>query len=289
VTTQPDERTTTGRPAGSSRRQRWWLELPLAVLFYYVYSRIRDLHGDATEHSQHVARSHGLDILHVEKVLHIDVEHGVQHIVLPARDLVIAMDVFYGTAHFILTCLVFLWLLFRGTPQRFRHGRNVLAIGTAIGLVVFAFYPTMPPRLMPPGIKTIDTASTIGGLWSYNHGVLEHITDPYAAMPSLHIVWSSWVAYVLWRGRSATSRWRKLFWLYPIVTGFTIIATGVHWTLDLAGGAVVFAMAVAATHALERFHERRAAGSGPPGHGAWGSKSSSDIDSEIPLSRETAT
>ncbi|MBV9098196.1 MAG: phosphatase PAP2 family protein, partial [Frankiaceae bacterium] len=120
---------------------------------------------------------------------------------------------------------------------------------------------TMPPRLMPAGIKTQDTMDTVGSLWSYNHGVLEHISDPYAAMPSLHIVWSSWVAYVVWSwlGRRGATRARWLAWLYPAVTGLVVIVTGTHWVLDLAGGAAVFAVAVAAAKGLDRVSSSRSA------------------------------
>ncbi|HEX3907198.1 MAG TPA: phosphatase PAP2 family protein [Mycobacteriales bacterium] len=273
----------TERPVAEQRRPRWWLELPLAVAFYFVYAKIRDLHGDATEHSRGIARAHGYSILKVEKWLHIDVEHGIQHYALKSRDFIIGLDVYYGTFHFIFTCAVFVWLLFKGVPDKFRHSRTVLAIGTAMALVVFAVYPTMPPRLMPPGVKTVDTNEVIGGLWSYNHGVIEHISDPYAALPSLHIVWSSWVAYALWSNLPASRRWRWVFWIYPVFTGYAIIATGVHWTLDLVGGAVVFVVALLLTKWLERGlarRRRRQAGAG--------ANSSSDIDSEVLASRDTA-
>jgi membrane-associated phospholipid phosphatase len=163
----------------------------------------------------------------------------------------------------------------------------VLGIGTAIALVVFAAYPTMPPRLMPPGVKTVDTASTIGGLWSYNHGVIEHIADPYAAMPSLHIVWSGWIAYVLSRRVEGQSRWRWAFWVYPVLTGFTIIATGVHWVLDLAGGAVVLAIAITLANLIRRRQQSRR-----PDRDQWpgerGANRSTQVDSTESLG-DTAT
>lgn len=246
-------------------RQRWWLEIPLAVAFYWAYATIRDLHGTATAHAARLAREHGFAVLHAEQALGIDVERGVQTVVMHSRPFVVAMDVFYGTGHFLFTAGVFFWLLFRGSPQIYRRARNVLAIGTAIALVGFALYATMPPRLMPPSVKTIDTLDAVGGLWSYNHGVLEHISDPFAAMPSLHVVWASWVAYALTL-RMHSSRWRWLFWLYPAITSFVIIATGTHWTLDLAGGALVFAIAVWAAKRVDRLslrlrrrHDRRLA------------------------------
>lgn len=233
-------------------RQRWWLEIPLAVAFYWCYAAIRDLHGTATMHATRIARQHGYDVLHLERALGLDVEKGVQAVVMHARPFVVAMDVFYGTGHFLCTAGVFFWLLFRGSPQIYRRARNVLAIGTSIALVGFALFPTMPPRLMPPSVKTIDTLDAVGGLWSYNHGVLEHISDPFAAMPSLHVMWASWVAYALTL-RMHDRRWRWVFWLYPALTCFVIIATGTHWVLDLAGGAVVFVLSVVAAKRIDRF------------------------------------
>ena len=236
-------------------RQRWWLELPFAVVFYWCYAMVRDLHGSATTHAVRLARQHGYDVLHVERALGLDVEHGVQAIVMHVRPLVVMMNVFYGSLHFLLTTGVFLWLLFRGSPQVYRRARNVLAIGTAIALVGFAVFPTMPPRLMPPGVKTIDTLAVVGGLWSYNNGVLEHISDPFAAMPSLHVMWAAWVAYALTLTMQHSRR-RWAFWAYPAVTSFVIVAAGTHWVLDLAGGAVVFALAVAAAKQVDRWSIR---------------------------------
>ena len=236
-------------------RQRWWLEIPLAVAFYVVYAQIRDWHGAATAHDTKLARRHGFDLLHAEQWLHIDVEHAVQHaFVYHLRPVVVGMDVYYGTLHFLLTLGVFLWLLFRAAPAIYRHARNVLMTGTAIGLVCFALFPAMPPRLMPPGMKTQDTMDTVGGLWSYNNGVLEHISDPFAPMPSLHIVWASFVAYVIWlHVRTSPRRLVRLLpWVYPVLTGLVVVVTGTHWVIDLVGGAVVFAAAVGVAHLVDR-------------------------------------
>jgi membrane-associated phospholipid phosphatase len=252
-----DAVTTSGPGPG---RQRWWLEIPLAVAFYLVYAQIRDLHGAATAHSWGVARRHGFDLLHLEQWLRIDWEHPVQRaFVYHLRPVVVGMNVFYGTLHFLATVGVFGFLLLRAAPPIYRHCRNVLMTGTAIGLVCFLLFPAMPPRLMPPGVKTQDTMDTIGSLWSYNHGVLEHISDPFAPMPSLHIVWSSWVAYVLWfhlrRSRRTWVRWTP--WLYPVLTGLVVIVTGTHWVIDLAGGAVTFAAAVGVARLLDRWQAGR--------------------------------
>ena len=62
-------------------------------------------------------------------------------------------------------------------------------------------YPVAPPRLAGPDTGTVDTLATVGGVWSYDHGVLERISDPYAALPSLHPAWATWCGLLLWRGR----------------------------------------------------------------------------------------
>lgn len=234
-------------------RQKWWLEIPLAVAFYILYAQIRDWHGGGALHQRGLARRHGYDLLHLEQWLHLNFEITFQNaFIYHVRPVVVAMNVFYGTMHFVATVGVFGWLLFRAAPPVYRHARNVLMTGTAIGLVCFALFPAMPPRLMPAGVKTQDTMDTVGSLWSYNHGVLEHISDPFAPMPSLHLVWASWVAYVIWMyTRSAQRRWlRPLPWLYPVLTGIVVIVTGTHWVIDLFGGVAVFALALVVAKAL---------------------------------------
>jgi len=108
-------------------------------------------------------------------------------------------------------------------------------------------------------VRTQDTMDTVGGLWSYNNGVLEHISDPYAPMPSLHLVWASWVAYVLWtHTRRSERRWiRWLPWLYPAFTGLVVIVTGTHWVIDLFGGVAVFGLALLVATAVERWLAKR--------------------------------
>jgi membrane-associated phospholipid phosphatase len=246
-------------PIPAERRPRWYLQIPLVVAFYWMYANIRDLHGDATMHPQsaRIAERHGVDVLHLERVLHIDIEWVVQKALLPYHWLVQLLGGFYGSAHFVITAFAFGFLLFCATPARYRYWRNVLAIGTLLGLACFALYPTMPPRLLPhPQYPYVDTMYQIGGLWSYNRGVLEHISDPFAAMPSLHIVWSGWCCLALWHRFRAPWQHRLLV-AYPLLTGFAVIVTGNHWVLDLVAGALVLAAAWGLNQLGHRLAARR--------------------------------
>ena len=243
--------------AESRSRPRWWVQILAALGFYLIYAQVRDLHGQLSVHAQATqARHHGEAILHLERVLHLNVELGLQHAALHARPLVVAMDVFYGTFHFLATCAIFIGLLGWAPAATFRRARNLLAVVTALALIGFALYPTMPPRLLPGRFGYQDTMTTVGGLWSYNRGVIEHIADPYAAMPSLHIAWATWCAIAL--GLVLRKRWQRLLLAtYPVFTAITVMATGTHWLLDLLAGEALLACSWVLVVRWERFTSRR--------------------------------
>ncbi|MDQ6637833.1 MAG: phosphatase PAP2 family protein [Candidatus Dormibacteraeota bacterium] len=235
------------------RPPRWYVQVSLVVIYYWLYAEARDWHGSIADDPDSflTARDDGLAVLDIERWLHIDVELGWQHALLQVHWLVKGLDAFYGSAHFLVTALVLAYLLLRGKPAVYRYWRNVLALATGVALACFALFPTLPPRLLPSPYGYVDTLHVVGGLWSYNSGVLEHISDPYAALPSLHIVWAGWCALVLWRLlRGHWTRWLAVG--YPFLTAFAVIVTGNHWILDLVAGASVLLGSWALTAALHR-------------------------------------
>lgn len=225
------------------RLLRRLLELGLALALYRVYAALRNAQGQGqpAERPTVRARHHGFDVLSLERTLHVDIEHTAQSVVLAAPEWVVrAANVYYSTVHLTLTALVFLWLLLR-RPLRHTMWRTVLLLGTGIALLGFALFPTMPPRLLP-GVGYVDTVVAYGGLWSSQAPVLEHVAHPYAAMPSLHVVWALWVGAALWR----EGRWPWRRWLGPLhvaATAVAVVVTGNHWLLDVVAGAAVFAVA----------------------------------------------
>jgi len=101
----------------------------------------------------------------------------------------------------------------------------------------------------------VDTLDVVGGLWSYNHGVLEHISDPYAPMPSLHLAWATWVLLAVWFALPARSRRaRALLLAYPVVVYFTVVVTGTHYVLDGVAGAAMVGLSVGAVALALRLH-----------------------------------
>jgi hypothetical protein len=236
----------------------WWREVLLAVVAYLLYAKARTLHGHSLTHRDSIrALHHGQDIFNFEKTIGIDWEKGLQNALLSQHWLVKILGGYYGGAHFIVTIGVLVWLLVR-RPERYRFWRSVLFLVTMVAVVIFIFYPAMPPRLLPHGSGTVDTLSAIGGLWSYNHGVLEHISDPYAPMPSLHLAWATWVAAALWSSLPARSRKaRALIIAYPCLTYFTVILTGTHYVIDGLAGMALTAVCYSAVAWAVRWWPRR--------------------------------
>ena len=204
------------------------------LAFYGVYTFIRNrgVNDAGVEH----ARTNAERIIDWERAIGSYHEETIQDWFLDAEWFISFWNVFYGTAHFIVTVVALVWL-FRRNPSRYPLWRNTLACTTALALIGFAFFPLMPPRLMPD-YGFVDTLKEIGGLWSFDSGTMQKISNQYAAMPSLHFAWSSWSAFVLYP--MVRPRWLK--WLiasYPFLTLFAIIVTANHFWLDAAGGALI--------------------------------------------------
>ncbi len=216
---------------------RWAAEVALLAALYSAYARIRDNEGaEQSIHAVGSAQAHGLAVLHLEQGLGLAWEHGIQRVFFHVSWLLKCFDVFYAVAHVGVTAAV-LMLLAVAARRRYSLARNALAIGTAIALIVFALDPTMPPRLLDQS-HAVDTLATVGGVWSFHTPAIEKIADPFAAMPSLHLLWAVWCAAAMWS--LCRRRWqRRLAAAYPILTGVVVVATGNHWLLDLVAGAVL--------------------------------------------------
>jgi len=227
-----------------SRELRWWREVLYAGGFYFVYSLIRNA---TAADSASVAFRHARTVIHAERLLGMYHEESIQDLFLHYHWLVRALNVYYGTFHFVVTTLALIWC-FRRRPDRYPLWRNTLAATTGLALVGFALFPLMPPRLLDAcnsfgacaHYGFVDTLERFGGLWSFDSGTMKSISNQYAAMPSLHCGWALWCTATLWplsRGRE----WVKAVLVaYPCLTVFAIVVTANHFLLDAVGGAAVF-------------------------------------------------
>jgi hypothetical protein len=219
--------------------------LGVAVI-YGTYEISRGLlTGDAS-----TAIRHADDITRLERSLHLFIEPELQNVARAIPGMLRLFGVLYLTLHLGLTGLCLFWL-YRRRPSAFAFVRTTLLIATVISLVIFALYPTAPPRMAGVGIA--DTVS--GAHFDLNHGLVKLFYNPFAAVPSLHF------GYALIVGLSAARQVRsRLARLaaggYPALVLAIIVTTGNHFIVDAVAGALVAGAAALSAAALLESYPR---------------------------------
>ncbi|MEV6678040.1 phosphatase PAP2 family protein [Streptomyces erythrochromogenes] len=220
------------------RRPRIWFEILLIAVSYWTYSLIRN----AVPEQKSIALANADWIWGVEKTLGIAVEQSVNHAVNSVTWLIVGMNYYYATLHFVVTIGVLVWI-YRFHPGRYAATRLVLFATTGVALVGYYFYPLAPPRLMN-GQDFIDTVLVHHTWGSMASGNLKHMSNQYAAMPSMHIGWSLWCGLTIFAVASAP--WARILGLlYPTATLVVIVATANHFWLDAVGGMICLAFGYA--------------------------------------------
>jgi len=270
----------------------WVHEILVIGVVYMVYSFVRNQFGSATlavgDEPRH-AFNNAVDIIKVEKAIGLFHEQAIQKWFIGTRWIIQFFNIFYGTAHFVVTLGILIWLFIR-KRSTFARWRTTLMVTTVLALIGFALFPLMPPRLLnayardctknetetsevvcyrygggelseelhQPNYHFVDTLRTVGGLWSFDSKKLDAVSNQYAAMPSLHIGWSTWCMLVLLT--FTKKRWaRALAIAYPILTLTVIVATANHYIIDAVGGLVILGAGYLVASWVERFRQPRTA------------------------------
>ncbi|TDD81794.1 inositol phosphorylceramide synthase [Actinomadura darangshiensis] len=214
-------------PGGRPRPVR---ELLLIIVLFGAYKLGRLLaNGRVTEAFDNAHR-----VWHLERVLALPGETGVQHGLLHSELLVHAANCYYAYVHFPATAVFLLWIYLR-RPAHYRWVRRTIVLLTAAALVLHLLVPLAPPRMLP-ATGLIDTAARFGPS-VYGAPQTDTIANQYAAMPSLHIGWAALIALGL--VVTSRTRWRWLWLLHPVLTIAVVVATANHYWLD---GVVVLAL-----------------------------------------------
>src|SRR5689334_12281574 len=125
-------------------------EFALLAVLFLAYKAVRlavaGRVDEAFDNAHHVMR--------LERILHLDVEHGVQTLVLHSERLVVALNRYYVSMHFT-TFVVFLLWLFIAHRDHYAHIRWLIVGSTALALALHALYPLAPPRMLPGFVDTM--------------------------------------------------------------------------------------------------------------------------------------
>src|SRR4029079_10910826 len=226
-------------------------QLAIFALFDLLYEATRTLAvGDRA-----VALRHANDIVSTERSLGIFHELDVQQFAATSPHFVQAVANWtYFNCQFTISFGFLFWVYLRRN-HAFPMVRNVFIVANAIGLACYTLYPAAPPRMLT-GLGFVDTLNQTSV--NHNSGLIASLSNPYAAMPSLH------TAYALTVGVSAVMLVRnpvlRIAWaFYPALVVFSIVATANHFFLDAARGGSVQTLAAPALLAHPRRSLRLAA------------------------------
>jgi hypothetical protein len=264
-----------GAPARPGRA-RWVRELALIALLYAGYSAAR-LIGHADGNTLTGALTHARDLLAIERLLHIDIEASANAAVSAWTPVAVLASYWYSLMHYVVTPAVLVWA-YRRRHDQYRLVRDALVLASAIGLVGFTLLPMAPPRMLPGFDDTLASTSGVGW-WGADASAprgLGALTNQLAAMPSLHVGWAVWVAWVV--GRLTSRRWVRIMAVaYPVITTLVVVGTANHYLLDAVAGALVVAVAIRLARQVSRLSPRppgipaqsrsNASGSSKPGSG----------------------
>jgi hypothetical protein len=231
-----------GGPA-AGRRPRLYREILLIALCYSAYSLVRNL----VPATHTAALRLGGRLLDLERALHIDPEHSLNHLFVHVHWIGVTGNYYYSTLHFIVTPGILIWLYIRH-QDRYVFYRRLIFATTVLALVGFYLLPLAPPRMLPGFVDTVLVWHT-HGLYASGASPVGSMSNQYAAMPSLHTGWALWCAIAV--ADNVRRRWVKvLAFCYPTATIIVILGTANHYFLDAVGGAVALGCGYLATRGV---------------------------------------
>jgi membrane-associated phospholipid phosphatase len=246
------------------------VEAVVILWIYLAYSQLRAMAAG----SEQVAFQNARHLLRMEQFSGLAFERTVQELTLRIDGFAAFWNLWYGTVHFVAPVAVLI-ILWRTSPARYVRMRNTLLVTFALALLLFRVYPLMPPRLMPASYHYVDTGreyfhidaglrSQLGARDEPTTSDFAQGANDFAAMPSMHVTWSTWVVLALWplvRKR----RWlATLLVLYPVSILVCVTVTGNHWFLDAVGAWIVLATSYWLALTIERVGITRRAATRPP-------------------------
>jgi hypothetical protein len=183
----------------------------------------------------------------LERAVHLPGEGSVQDLLLHGDTFVHVANTYYATVHFPATAAFLIWLYLK-RPTHYVWARRILAAVTAAALLVHLAFPLAPPRMLA-ATGLIDTAHVYGPS-VYGPPQTDHLSNQFAAMPSLHFGWALMVAIGLIV--ATRSRWRRLWLLHPLLTLLVIVGTANHYWLDAIVATAVLGLALTVIHLPHR-------------------------------------
>ena len=225
-------------PLPARLHERWPLTILRAVLniglFLVLFQLYKMVRRQFIQQSNDEAFANAAQIIGWEKGLRLYFELDLQRWAIDHEWLIRGLNWYYAAFMWVLygCCVVAIVL----APARFRPMRRVFFCSMLLALPWYAIYPLAPPRFMT-GEGFVDTLAIFGPNYFSEEGMVT--ANRFAAMPSMHIGWSTVGAIML---AVAIPSWRRiplgplLGLLHISLMTLTVMATGNHYWLDAVGG-----------------------------------------------------
>ncbi len=221
-----------------------WRDLGVQILLfcgaYWLYRLVRGLTDGKVAEAFENAR----ELVRLEQGLGLFVEPTVHAWATGTTWLIDGASWLYVNSHFTITTVTLAFLYLRRN-ERFYFMRNMFMVAMALALAGYLLFPTAPPRFMPEwGFS--DSVASFTGVGAEASNVL---FNPFAAVPSMHVAFALMLALPM--ASMTRRRWaRGLWYAYPAVVTFVVVATANHWWLDAFLGATTAAVAALAAHGV---------------------------------------
>jgi hypothetical protein len=225
------------------------LQIGLFCGAYFVYRIVRGL----TEGQAAAAFENAQEVVALEKSLGLFFEPAMHAWVASNSLLIDIASWTYVNSHFTITVFTLAFMyLFRN--DSFYFVRNMFMVAMGISLILYAAYPTAPPRFLPE-LGFVDPLSEVTGI-STQSGSVNMLFNPYAAVPSMHVGFALMLGIPM--SRIVRRDWAKALWLaYPALVTFAVLATANHWWLDAFLGALTAAFSAATAVILAKVGPER--------------------------------
>ncbi len=211
-----------------------WRDLARQILLfcgaYYLYRLVRgQVDGRAA-----AAFDNARTLIDVEQSLGLFVEPAVHTWAQAAQPLGDLASWMYVNSHFTVTVVTLAFIYLRRN-ECFYFVRNMFMIAMGVALLGYVLFPTAPPRFMPEwGFS--DSVAEFTGV-AADSASADLLFNPFAAVPSMHVGFALMLAMAM--ARIVRSRGARIvWWSYPVIVSFVVVATANHWWLDAALGAL---------------------------------------------------
>lgn len=221
-----------------TRLPRGWGDLGRQLAIFAALDMAYELSRTFAVGDRSTAIRHARSIVNAERSLGLFHELDVQRWAMNAPSIVMSVANWtYFNCQFTLTFGFVLFVYLRRN-EYYTRLRNLIATINVIGLAGYIFFPAAPPRMLAD-MGFVDSLNQTGV--NHHSGLIAALSNPYAAMPSLHTAYAITVGIT---GLAVTRSRLRFAWIgYPVLVVFSIVATANHFFLDAIAGAGVAATA----------------------------------------------